>query len=179
MLYESSKLERVALRATRAIGSPLSIVIHTILFAGIFGLHPLFLWDFDKILLVLTTIVSLEAIYLAIFIQMTVNLNTARLSEVSEDVEEIQENVGEIQEDVEEITEDVGGLEENIKELSEDVEEITEEMEEDQEEANKKRSQNRESIEKMEQAILHLLKNLEDLKEKNSHSQNGHTAPKA
>ena len=57
----------------------------------------------SDILLILTTIVSLEAIYLSIFIQITVNRQSAELEEVSEDIEEIQEDVEEIQEDVEEI----------------------------------------------------------------------------
>ena len=60
----------------------------------------------SDILLILTTIVSLEAIYLSIFIQMTVNRHAQELEEVSEDIEEIQENVEEIQEDVEEIQEE-------------------------------------------------------------------------
>lgn len=62
---------------------------------------------FDKILLILTTLVSLEAIYLSIFIQMTVNKHSEELEEVSEDIEEIQEDVDEIQENIEDIQEDV------------------------------------------------------------------------
>jgi uncharacterized protein YoxC len=69
------------------------------------------------VLLILTTIVSLEAIYLSIFIQITVNRQARELEEVSEDIEEIQEDVDEIQEDVEEI-------QENVDEIQEDVEEI-------------------------------------------------------
>jgi len=61
----------------------------------------------DQILLVLTTVLSLEAIYLAIFIQMTVNKNTKSLRIVEKDIDEIQEDIDEIQEDVEEIQEDV------------------------------------------------------------------------
>lgn len=56
-------------------------------------------------MLFLTTIVSLEAIYLAIFIQMTVNRNTEELQEVGQDIDEIQEDIDEIQEDVD----DIGG----------------------------------------------------------------------
>lgn len=163
---ESQSLEKLAISWTKNIGSPLSILIHTILFIGIFGLQ-IFGINFDKILLILTTIVSLEAIYLAIFIQMSVNLNTARLSEVSEDVGEIQEDIDEIQKDVDEIQEDVGGLEENVKGISEDVEEIGEEIEEDEREADKKRMENRQAIEKMEQVILKLLTDIENLKTKN------------
>lgn len=50
-------------------------------------------------LLILTTIVSLEAIYLSIFIQMSINKN-------NEVIEIIQEDVGEIQEDIDEIQDD-------------------------------------------------------------------------
>lgn len=167
MQQEYNRFEKLALRATKNIGSPFSILAHTVFFVGIFSLH-FFNVNFNDILLILTTVVSLEAIYLSIFIQLTININTARLTEVSEDVEEIQEDVGEIQEDVGEIQENVEGLEEDVKELSLDVGEITEEMEEDQQEANVKRSENREAIEKVESAILKLLKDLENLKDKNN-----------
>lgn len=70
-------------------------------------------------LLVLTTIVSLEAIYLAIFIQMTVNRHSDELEEVSEDVDEIQEDIDEIQEDVGEIQGDIDEMQEDVEELSE------------------------------------------------------------
>lgn len=50
-------------------------------------------------LLVLTTVVSLEAIYLSIFIQMTVNHQARELAELSEDVDEIQEDIEEISEE--------------------------------------------------------------------------------
>jgi len=50
--------------------------------------------------------VSLEAIYLAIFIQMTVNQHGQELDELSDDVDEISEDVDEIQKDVEEISEE-------------------------------------------------------------------------
>jgi len=69
----------------------------------------------SDILLILTTIVSLEAIYLAIFIQMTVNKHSEELEEVSEDIGEIQEDVEEIQKDVDEIQEDVEDIQEEVK----------------------------------------------------------------
>lgn len=96
------KFDNFSKRITRWIGSPQSIILHTIFFIGIFSLRFFGVTSSD-ILLVLTTIVSLEAIYLAIFIQMTVNKHAEELEEVSEDIEEIQEDVEEIQEDVEEI----------------------------------------------------------------------------
>lgn len=97
---------------TTWIGSIPSLFIHTFLFIsafviGYFGFAP---WD--TVLLVLTTIVSLEAIYLSILIQMTVNRHTASLKEVEEDVEDIQEDLEEISEDLEDIQEDVEELNE-------------------------------------------------------------------
>ena len=100
-------LEQTALSITRAVGSPRSMIIHTVLFAASFGAAFSGYISFDRMLLILTTIVSLEAIYLAIFIQISVNLATASLEEVEQDIDEIQKDVDEIQEDVDEIQEDV------------------------------------------------------------------------
>ena len=107
---------------TTWIGSVASLIVHTFLFivsflAGIFHVA-----DWNTILLVLTTIVSLEAIYLSIFIQMTVNRHAEELEDVSEDIDEIQEDVDEIQKDVDEIQGDVDEIQEDVEELSEDDE---------------------------------------------------------
>jgi low affinity Fe/Cu permease len=123
---------KISLKATRAIGSPKSILVHTILFIGIFFLM-LFGFSFSDVLLILTTIVSLEAIYLAIFIQMTVNINTAHLYSVSKDVEEIQEDVDEISENVEDLQENIEEIQGDVEEIQEDVEEISEEISENSE----------------------------------------------
>lgn len=91
---------------TRWIGSVSSLIMHTVMFilAFLSGLFHFFSWD--SILLIVTTLVSLEAIYLAIFIQMTVNQNTETLREVEVDVDEIQKDIDEIEQDVDEIQED-------------------------------------------------------------------------
>lgn len=112
------KTEDLATRLTEWVGTPASIMIHTLLFVLAF----VFIWfgaAVDTVLLVLTTAVSLEAIYLAIFIQMTVNRNTRSLEEVEEDIEEIQEDVKEIETDVGEISED-------MEELAEDMDKVQE-----------------------------------------------------
>lgn len=104
-------MENTAVRITEWIGTIESILAHTALFTVSF----LFIWagvPASTVLLVLTTVVSLEAIYLAIFIQMTVNRNTESLEEVEEDIEEIQEGVKEIESDVEELTEDIDKIQE-------------------------------------------------------------------
>jgi len=98
----NKKFEDFSRKLTHWIGSPQSIVLHTAFFIAIFSLRFFGVSSTD-VLLFLTTIVSLEAIYLSIFIQMTVNKHAEELEEVSEDIEEIQEDVEEIQEDVEEI----------------------------------------------------------------------------
>ncbi len=119
------KLERGADIATKWIGSTASLVTHTILFVVAFSL-PIFGVPFDRMLLVMTTIVSLEAIYLSIFIQMSVNKNTADIEEIAEDVGEIQEDVEEIEKDVDEIQKDVDEIQEDVDEIQEDIEEIEE-----------------------------------------------------
>ncbi len=117
-------------RFTSWVGSPASIVVHTIVFAAAFAL-VVFGYSVDRILLVLTTAVSLEAIYLALFIQMSVNKNTKSLADVEEDIEEIAEDVEGIEKDIEEIAEDVEGIEKDIDEIQEDVDEIQEDDQED------------------------------------------------
>ncbi len=125
----SDSIERFAIRATRFIGSTDSLLIHTALFMGAFLLY-FFGFDLSKILLVVTTIVSLEAIYLSIFIQMSMNRQARRLHAVARDVEEIQEDVQEIEKDINEIQEDVEEIQENVDEIQEDVEEIQEDVNE-------------------------------------------------
>lgn len=131
-----NNLEKVALAVTRGVGSVWSLIIHTIIFIASFSL-VLFGIRFELVLLVLTTILSLEAIYLSIFIQLSVNHQARALANVEKDIDEIQEDVEEIAEDVEdiqeaheEIQEDIEEIQEDIDEIQEDVEEITEEKEE-------------------------------------------------
>ncbi len=116
-------LEQFAYGVTGWIGSIQSVMVHTILFAGSFIAVAADFIAFDRMLLVLTTIVSLEAIYLAIFIQMSLNLTRETLSEVEQDVEEIHEDVGEIQEDVSEIEKDIDEIQEDIEDIEEEGQE--------------------------------------------------------
>ncbi len=114
---------------TQWVGSKTSVVAHTVFFIAMFSLY-FFDVAFDTILLFLTTLVSLEAIYLAIFIQMTVNQNTESLEEVEGDIEEIKEDMDEIQEDVEGIEKDIDVIQEDVDEISEDIEEIQTDVDE-------------------------------------------------
>lgn len=114
-------LEKNAERATRWIGSTQSLVTHTIIFIVAFILPLAHIVSYTDMLLVLTTLVSLEAIYLAIFIQMSVNKNTADIEVIQENVEDIQEDVEVIQEDIDEIQEDVEDIQEEIEDLGDDT----------------------------------------------------------
>lgn len=114
--------EIMADKFTNWIGSAASIVVHTILFIAAFIL-VWFGYDLDRILLILTTAVSLEAIYLALFIQMTVNKNTASLAEVEEDIDEIQEDVEGIEKDIDEIEKDIDEIQEDVEEIEKDDQE--------------------------------------------------------
>ena len=106
----SRHITKAALGVTRWIGSVQSILVHTIIFAAGFGAVAARLLPFDRMLLVLNTIVSLEAIYLALFIQMTVNYTTESIEEVEQDIDEIQENIEDIQENVDVLQEDVSEM---------------------------------------------------------------------
>lgn len=123
-----NNVDKFAIKATRSIGSTNSLIIHTILF-GLSFILVLLGASLDRVLLVLTTIVSLEAIYLSIFIQMSVNRTTRRLNAVSRDIDEIQKDVEEISEDIDEIQKDVEEISEDVDEIQKDVEEISEDVE--------------------------------------------------
>src|SRR5688500_15078755 len=97
-----NELEKIAFQITNLIGTPMSVIIHTFVFGSFFSLI-FFGVSLNLVLLILTTILSIEAIYLALFIQITVNRNTKSLEEVEEDIEEIQEDVEGLEDDVEEI----------------------------------------------------------------------------
>lgn len=72
----SKYFNRLAEWVAGGIGSPLSILIHTILFA--LNLSLMFWMDINRVLLILTTWVSLEAIYLSLFIQLVVTNDKKR-----------------------------------------------------------------------------------------------------
>ncbi len=138
-------------KLTSWIGSEPSLILHTAIFVSAFVLASIHIVDWSFMLLVLTTLVSLEAIYLAIFIQMTVNRQAENLAEVTGDVEGIQEDIDEIQKDVDEIQEDV-------EEIQEDVEEITDE--------NVPAEESVDTLEQITRDIHRILADLEQLKKK-------------
>lgn len=156
----SKKLENSADKFTKWIGSISSVIFHTIFF--IFCLiSPLFGFDFDRTLLFLTTLVSLEAIYLAIFIQFTVNKS-------NENIEKVEKNIDEIQEDIDEIQEDVDEIQEDIDEIQEDVEDI----EEDENKTTKRDSETIKMITNIAEALDILQNEIEKLKIKETKNKN-------
>lgn len=149
-------------RAINAIGSVPSLILHTIAFIGSFALSAFGIVDWNTMLLMLTTIVSLEAIYLALFIQITVNRHTASLREVEENIDEIQEDVEGLGEDVEDIQEDIEEISEDIDEIQEDVEEMTDE--EKAAAAARPAKSHTELLEELTKDVGRLLRDLEELK---------------
>lgn len=170
-------IELKATKLTRWVGSPASIIVHTIIFTLSFVAAMVGLISFDRMLLVLTTMVSLEAIYLAIFIQMTVNRQADVIAEVEQDLDEIQEDLEEIGEDMDEIQEDIEGIQEDVEEIGEDVEELQEEMDDisedideldetDEEEAaeEQRKSEQKQTLDNIYETIQKLAGDIENLK---------------
>jgi uncharacterized protein YoxC len=165
-MRQLSRLEKMSLDFTESIGTVQSVVLHSIFFVGIFALY-FFGFSIESILLILTTVVSLEAIYLAIFIQMTINRNTESLKEVEKDVDEIQDDVDEIQKDVDEIQEDVEDIGEDVDDLSKDIDEI-QEGEKEEKIVSAKVLKTHQAIEKMEEQLQKIIQELHDLKKHNT-----------
>jgi uncharacterized membrane protein len=164
-------LERFAETATDWLGSTSSLVVHSIVFIVSFIL-PFVGVPFAIVLLVLTTAVSLEAIYMNIFIQMAVNKNTADIEEIQEDVDEIQEDIEEIGEDVDEIQKDVDEIQEDVEEIEKDVDaiqkdvdEIQEDIEEDQEDEVDQKKEG-EALASIQAILTKLHQEIEQLKKK-------------
>ena len=182
-LKERQKLimEKGAANVTKWIGSTTSVVLHTILFVISFILPYLGVVSFERMLLFLTTIVSLEAIYLSIFIQMSINMNNQNIEIIQEDIEELGENIEELGDDIEELGEDIDELGEDIEVIQKDVDEIGEDLEviqkdvdeiqedisDDEEETNEELNLDRNGAEillSIQATLLHLQKEIEQLK---------------
>ncbi len=174
-------MEKGATGLTRWIGSTASVLLHTAIFIIAFVLPSIGWVSFERMLLVLTTIVSLEAIYLSIFIQMSINMNNQKIEtiqedieelgedieEIGEDIEEIGEGIEEIGEDIEEIQKDVDEIQENVDEIQEDVVEIQEEVDEMQEETEEEINNEKKEAEillSIQATLLHLQREIEQLK---------------
>ncbi|HVW74579.1 MAG TPA: DUF1003 domain-containing protein [Rhizomicrobium sp.] len=131
------------------VGSLQSLVLHTVAFVLFFGVAFLHWVAWDAMFLALTTVVSLEAIYLSIFIQFSVNRQAISLKEVEQDVESIQE--------------DVEDLEEHVEDIKEEIEEISEDAAQEAVEERRKQQQ-AETLETLTRDVKSLLAQIEGLK---------------
>ena len=122
-------------------GSNVSVVLHTLFFLGALLSPVLFNLSFDTILLVLTTVVSLEAIYLSLFIQRSVNKQSIRLGDVEEALDDVEESVDNVEKALDDVEESVDNVEkalddveesvDNVEKSLDDVEKALDETEED------------------------------------------------
>lgn len=87
-----SNLENLANKASEWVGSVPSMIIHTLIFVAAF-LTILFGVPFATVLLWVTTIVSLEAIYLSIFVQFSVNQQKKQITEHGENIDDLHEKI--------------------------------------------------------------------------------------
>lgn len=88
--HNLSRLEKFSFKITELMGSRASLVFHTVIIVGALTLR--YLAGINNLtLLTVATIVSLEALYLAIFTQIKVNRNTRNLVEAEGNIEFIHE----------------------------------------------------------------------------------------
>ena len=170
-----------AANITRWVGSTTSVLLHTMLFIVSFILPYMGLVSFERMLLFLTTIVSLEAIYLSIFIQMSINMNNQNLELIQEDIEELGEDIEEIGEGIEEIGEDIEEIGEDIEELGEDIEEIgegIEEIGEDLEELEGDIEEIQKDVDEIQEDVVEIQEDVEEMQEEEEPVEEGDTDTK-
>lgn len=170
---KKDRVEKLAVTVTEWLGTPISIAVHTAVFILAFLSYFLGV-QFEIVLLVMTTFLSIEAIYLSLFIQLSVNVTKQSIEGVEEDLGEIQEDVqgleggfGEIQEDFEGLEGNVKKIRRNVEELEADVENISEDIDrfylEDDTEANQEKVahvQSSRSLQNIEKEIIGLSKGI-------------------
>jgi hypothetical protein len=101
----ADKILDLLIKIPENIGTPISLFFHTVIF-GVFLILPVFGYDSERVNIFFTTLLSLEAIYLAIFIQMSVNRSNRNIEDISEDIDDIQEDIVDIQGDIDYMTEE-------------------------------------------------------------------------
>jgi len=107
-------LDRISDLIIEWIGSTSSIIIHSVIFFITLISHWIFHFNFDNVLLVLTTVVSLEAIYLSIFIQRSVNQHSTRLEEVEESLDGVEESLDDVEQSIDDVEESLDDVEESL-----------------------------------------------------------------
>ncbi len=113
------------------LGTIQSVVIHTFVFSGFYAAAILAGGtDGDHIISIFTNILSIEAIYLSIFIQLSVNRSNKNVEQIKEDVSELNENIDDIAEDVSELNENIDDIAEDVSEINENIDDIAEDVDE-------------------------------------------------
>ena len=124
----NNPIDRLSDQVTTWVGSTASLLLHTLFFVCTFLLHWLFHFSFDSILLVLTTAVSLEAIYLAIFIQRAVNQQALRLDDVEESLDEVEDSIDEVEDALDDVEESISESDEPVEDLLREVKKLLKEL---------------------------------------------------
>ena len=137
----------------RWIGTTNSLLVHTLVFALSFLSHWIFGISMESVLLILTTVVSLEAIYLAIFIQRSVNQQATRLDDVEESLDDVEEALDDVEESLDDVEESLDDVEESIDDVEESL-------------AAKKNLHDHKADEKMRDSIEQIILELKALTEK-------------
>ena len=96
-------LDQASDKLIKWIGSTNSLIVHTAVFALTLVSCWIFPITFNSVLLILTTVVSLEAIYLAILIQRSVNQQSIRLDDVEESLDDVGESLGDVEESIDDV----------------------------------------------------------------------------
>lgn len=113
--------DKLANKMAWFLGSNASILTHTFIFE-FFLILVILGYNLDSVMLILTTIVSLEAIYLSIFIQRTTNKQSEKLERF---VREIRYNtVTHLEEPMDKVVNDLRELAEDTHQLVEKTHEL-------------------------------------------------------
>ncbi len=105
---KNNKILDLLIKIPENIGTPISLLVHTLIFLIFLSLPFLgFGLQSEQVNIFFTTLLSLEAIYLAIFIQMSVNLSNQTIQDLSEDIDDLSGDIDEIGEDIVEIQGDI------------------------------------------------------------------------
>ena len=107
-------IESITDKIIKWVGTTNSLIVHTCIFVITFLSPYIFHISFDIVLLVLTTIVSLEAIYLAIFIQLSVNRQAVRLDDVEDSLDDVEESLDDVGESLDDVEEGLDDVEESL-----------------------------------------------------------------
>ncbi len=104
-----AKIENFLLKIPDQLGSTSSIILHTCCIFASFLLVFMGV-SINDILLSVTTVLSIEAIYLSLFIQLSVNKAGTSLKTVTDNTNEIIQEIDLISEDVDDMQEDIDSV---------------------------------------------------------------------